>query len=1090
MPYSPPWQEQDEDGGIQQERDRAQDYSWTDLFVGKKSGQIPPMGGDVLWTPNLDNFEYDPDIRPPQYSPPTGDGDEEEVLFEGGDTPIPPLAPGAPWVSVEYSFPEEEAICGDADETSIIGPGLAGDVLVDTIVYFGSDIAPPPETQTPYLGQMAGGSTMGDFTTRSPGDVPGVSSSSEGGQPSASYNGTSASGGGGSTSIDVGRNALSMAMNGDFGDLGIDFLKDTRPLSEIGTPSKSSVDGKKERTVSMSFSIPANKTNITLISYSYLDLSSINRRLGTNFSDQKIILGMSYEPLVAAGATKRKASLNEPSLNKSGMSSKNAGHRHQYVVNEDGNGNTMEACSPGGTCHSHKIVGGIVESAVGAQGAHKHAIRFKKGKKTTISDIRVKDFGSLKRIASVNVSPTSLQPDGELSPINEFAISHEDDGSLSFIFGLDVAAALKQSAFGSMFSKIKSTGVRKDIVSSALINSMEVIRRTAEGKEEVIASSSQKSSRQLLEGNIKTNRVRTLEDGEALGSISEINMGIDDIRTFTGKDLSPLYEEGVTYVVKIEMNDAVAIYLKSKLGALKLATASAKSWSSRLNSPKFSDGSRKTFSYSGSRAIKKEFKNKNTPVKNTLPLLAEIAGDIFGKYSPSEIIDICFPMVNSVTGNSQGTDSVISVMYSLSGRMSTALEGKISINSLHKTEKVSPPGFGSVESPGIQFEKEFESDYVSSIQAGTGNVFVKGRADTLGVNIVTKSDYEKRVQDEIDTYSSSEKASLPSDVSKNTKFSRSKLTSLTNLKSNMSSYLTPSSVIVGTEAVIDLSSVGSLWDEAEATVAVEAVSSKKQEATLGSSGLLGVLGITCEILGAGKDLGGVFAVDDDEVGILASDNKFSFQNIEEQAENVEDTGTSKEVEEISKALVPSLTLNLDPNYQDGTNMGDFDISKDESIFGSLSLSEVGALPIPLKSLFLSKSKDTKKDWLADETSASSFELSLKSIGRIEALSYEKDSNGNMSPKWKTLTTSRLRQVGKRSLRCRVVNYSNQQLGIENANNSILNSQFVIAGDNASSPRNFAKNSTVNRMKDYLLSLNKVVRDELPKVGKTGIQRRK
>ena len=46
MPYSPPWEEQEEDGVIQQDRDRAEDYGWSDIFIGKKSGQIPPMGGE------------------------------------------------------------------------------------------------------------------------------------------------------------------------------------------------------------------------------------------------------------------------------------------------------------------------------------------------------------------------------------------------------------------------------------------------------------------------------------------------------------------------------------------------------------------------------------------------------------------------------------------------------------------------------------------------------------------------------------------------------------------------------------------------------------------------------------------------------------------------------------------------------------------------------------------------------------------------------------------------------------------------------------------------------------------------------------
>ena len=1083
MAYTPPWEEQDNDGTIAQDRDRAQDYSWTDLFVGHYGSRVPPLAGDVLWTPNLDSFEFDPDVRIPEDTPPTGGDDEEDLLV-----PVPDE------VGVLYTLPTEESECGDesGDETGIIdiglhedlGPGIIDfglheDVYVDTVAYFeperptdgptpyapASDPERPEDSPTPYMTKMGGGSMMGSFDPRSPDDVP--------------------------------KEILNMAMTNNFGDLGVDFLKDTRPISNFGTLSKAPSNGKKERAFSMSFSVPANKKNVTLVSYSYVDLMSVNQRLGTNFSNQRLILGISYNPMVFSGKVHRKASLTQPSLNKKGASTKNAGHKHTYAVDESGNGNTMEACSPDGVCHQHKIIDGEVQVAIGAQGPHKHAISFSKGEATTISDIRIKDFGSLKRIANVNVSPTSLQPEKELNPINQFAISREDDGTLGFIFGLDVTAALKNSALGSVFSKIKSTGIRKEIVSNAIISSMEVVRITKEGKKEVIASSAQKGSAKLLEENIKTNRVRTQEEGKLLGSISEINMGIDDIRTFSGKDLSPLYEDGVTYVVKVEMADAVAIYLKSKLNTLNKAISRAESFSAKVESSKYSDNSRKTFSYNGSRAIKKEFKTRSTPIESALPLLAEIAGDIFGQYSPSEIIDICYPMVNSVTGNSQGIESVISAMKSLSFRMGEIIGDKINLNSLHRVEKTASPGFGTSKNPLIQIEKEYVSDLYKSNEIGTGNVFIKGESGGMGVNIVSKSDYENRIMDEIKTYSDSTKVALPSEIAMDTVISRTKLTRLTNLKSSMSSYLTPASVNIDGEVAIGLSSVGDLFNESATATAVESLNAKKSgqiHTEFLSGKLLSALGITCEIFGSNKSGpnaagAGTFPVDDDEVGVLPSDNKFSFQNIEEQVD-VGSTGPSKEAEEISKSLAPTLTLNLDSSLQGGTDFEDFDLSKDGNILGTLSVSDVDSLPIPLKSLFLSKSKDTKKNWLADEDSSNSFELSCKSIARIEVLSYEKDSNGNMSPKWKTLTASRLKQVGERSLRCRVVNYSNPQLGIENANTPILNSQFVIAGDKISSIRNFAKNSTVERMSKYLLSLNMAVREDLIRVGMSGVKPRK
>jgi len=104
MPYSPPWQEQEEDGEIQQDRDGQRGTGWSNRFTGEYGAEIGSWTGDPqAWMPKLDTFEYDPDIRTPGWTPSPGDDDEEEDL----------LVPESDEVGVEYSFPEEEAVCGD-----------------------------------------------------------------------------------------------------------------------------------------------------------------------------------------------------------------------------------------------------------------------------------------------------------------------------------------------------------------------------------------------------------------------------------------------------------------------------------------------------------------------------------------------------------------------------------------------------------------------------------------------------------------------------------------------------------------------------------------------------------------------------------------------------------------------------------------------------------------------------------------------------------------------------------------------------------------------------------------------------------------
>ena len=351
------------------------------------------------------------------------------------------------------------------------------------------------------------------------------------------------------------------------------------PRRTFGTNTVSPVNGKTRQTAKVSATVPAGKSNISIHLFQTLDLSLINQKFGTNFPDEKKVLSFSSQTIRSGGKNLTTATTGEVSAPKSGETSAMAGHVHSYKIDAQGNGMTSKACSPEGICHSHKISNGLVQKAIGAQGAHVHIITGKQGKKTSVSNILLKDSSSLKKLSNTSISLTPL-PSSELgSQTQEFSAARGLDGSASFIFDFDVVSALKHSPFGSIFSKDISSGVRREIISNARIISMEIIRKRVDidsSVEEIIASSSQLTSVSLLAPQSKLIRDRNNKDGKLLGTISEVNMGSSDIRTFTGKDYS-LPEEGkYEYTVKTTMTDAVVTYLNGKIKELTSAIKAAK----------------------------------------------------------------------------------------------------------------------------------------------------------------------------------------------------------------------------------------------------------------------------------------------------------------------------------------------------------------------------------------------------------------------------------------------------------------------------------------------------------------------------------
>ena len=820
------------------------------------------------------------------------------------------------------------------------------------------------------------------------------------------------------------KNALMSSIDGDFIDFPGTFEKTTFAMEGLNTLKKDPLTGTQKQTISASFSLPAGKKNIALVSYTFIDLEETNKRIGTNYTNRKKILGSTYESIISGGTAKRKATITNS-----------------------------------------------------------------KGEKSTITDIRIKDYSSLKKLTDIDTSLVPLTSEQILSPIKEFAVSFDSTGAACFVFDLDTIAALKQMSFGSIFSRNISSSIKNEILYYAKILSMEVIRNRVDALEKsvVIASSFQKNNRSLLAPNTHKIRERNNPDGLTLGSIFEMNMqASSDIRTFSGMDYSLPKEGKYEYTVRVSMVDAISVFLKNKLAMLKAASRDSSDWAQEISGPNYSDSSEKTFSYNGSREIRKKYKNKNTPIETAVAVYSDIAGNIFDAAPATEIIDVMYPMINSVTGNPEGTNAVASAIKSLENKMYTLLGSNVS-STQNSTEKTA--GLSGARSKGIppEFEKTFTDQVLDASSASTGYIFIDRTSSDQGISILSKDAYNKRLNDEISSYSDAEVVSTPADFADTTGLSSAKISSLSNLTKTLPTYLTPSSVISSDE-VFDLSKTNK-WDEELTTAAAESLRAQKSIGdTTGriSLQLLGAIGITCEIFNnkrEGASPIGTFVVDSEDDGsIFSSTDNFASKNIEESSAPWPDEKEVGSTNEIASTLSPVLVTGLDQGPA-GPNLSLFDNNSSESIIGKLNLSEIQALPPQIKCLFLSNSDDTKMNWI--ESSPTALDVSFNSIARIETLSYSKDVNGNAISEWKPLLQSVLGQTDNRTIRCRITNYSNSKIGIEQKDDiafPVLNNQFVIGGSNISKSRNTKKSSTPQNMASNMQEQNNVIINDLASLG--------
>jgi len=705
----------------------------------------------------------------------------------------------------------------------------------------------------------------------------------------------------------------------------------------------------------------------------------------------------------------------------------------------------------------------------------------------SISNIKIKNYGDLNRISSVDTSLTPVPDDQISNPFMEFGISKNIDGTANFVFDFDVVSALKSTSFGSIFLKSSSPSVKNDILSNARIISMELCRERVdgvyEGKKEVIARSSQPNNSSLLQEKTYKLRERTDMEGLTMGAISELNMrGSYNIRTFSGIDYSLPVGGKYKYTAKVLMTDAIGDYLKKKLSRLDLACQQAKRWQEEISPPEYSESTRQSFSYSGTRAINRKYQNTTTPIEKSLATYAEIAGDVFGADSSRNIIDVAFPMVNSITGGTKGTQAVVDAMESLLGKMHDLL-GE-SVSQVTSEKKMSSMGAGVAE-----FEKTFDESLDTNADSGTGYSYIGGDVRSTGVKVITPGAYNERVDFELSSFSDSEEV-LSQATFGDMNVSKSKVSSLTSLATTKNSYLTP--VLVSVEGeTSNVSSKENRWNKSLVSGVVDKLRSHNDKSKGFSMDSLASIGITCEKITGKKRKGGTFQSDSKDHGAIFSESdKFVSESTEEIDSCDQETSLPGATSEITKLLSPLLAANNTESRQGEMRLNVFDVTKRNTIQNS-SISSLSSLPLQLKSVFLSRSPDIKNNFL-DSSNEAVYDINCNSIVRIEVLSYEEDSMGNSLPKWNILTASRLGQAKNRSLRCRMVRYTNSSLGIDqklNLGSNMFDSQFVIGGEGISKSRSFSRNSSPRRLDKYMSDQNKTIRNELKKVSSINIKGR-
>ena len=108
------------------------------------------------------------------------------------------------------------------------------------------------------------------------------------------------------------------------------------------------------------------------------------------------------------------------------------------------------------------------------------------------------------------------------------------------------------------------------------------------------------------------------------------------------------------------------------------------------------------------------------------------------------LIYLVSPRLNSITGNSKGTDDVISAMEFLEKRMIEMLGTQL-VSGQRSYEKTTSSGMNTSPKGILEFERSFNNQTLDmSPASGTGYIYIDDTGNDFGVSLVSQSGYNKR----------------------------------------------------------------------------------------------------------------------------------------------------------------------------------------------------------------------------------------------------------------------------------------------------------------------------------------------------------
>ena len=769
-------------------------------------------------------------------------------------------------------------------------------------------------------------------------------------------------------------------------------------------------------------------------------------------------------------------------------------HIHSYAVDPSGNGQTGYIHN-----HYHEIINGVVQEAVipGKDGSeHIHNISgLQISSSQKVVNIKIKDYPSAENFKKVNINIAQLTDMDPGGTFLEFNVCVGKDGYSRFAFDVDVERALRDSTFGSMLDNKLDSSTKSEIMALSRIENLRILRNRIDvvSPEEEIVSSMQASTYGVLASALNDYKSSVDSSSVRVGSISEMTMNYaSSIRTFTGVDYS-LPEEGTyEYAVKIDMTDGILSYLNQKLTQLSSAISSAQSWQMFSSSSDHTDSTTGKFTSQYTQKVLDDYGTSKTPIESSIAVYAGILSVCSPNIDATSVIKVLYPLINTISGSTKGINMIVELLQDLDLKIRNILGDRIS-SGQSSAEKSSITTKDKFYMNKIQIEKFFSNNQVvANNPSKTGYDYLAvPDSDEYGLKIISTENYDIRITNEINKFSSTEIVS-PAEDTVSLIEATDKLSAISNLTTSQSFMLSPEIIFAG-ESSLNLQTTDlSRW---EPSMYGEVVSQLRlsnlldeASASTSSSGpddILSILGVTIEEYSESPAEGysGTTAVD--ESGHFSEGDSF-VGDLTKDSELI-DASDASEVSEDYSGMSSILAAGL-IGSQEGilsNNPDNYDLSNPSNLFYSITTQEALNLPLQVKTLFYRGLESIKS--IPSEIPLDSqdfidlFLMNYNQLVQVESLSYKDTNTGTKQAVWSPLTMTKMQQSTKNPIRCRIRRYSNSTMMIdpnEEIQAVIYDDHFIIKSESVASSKTNKRrtNSTITKASKFVDVQNGLIRN--------------